>query len=68
MTTATDIESPCVRVCTLDASGEHCLGCFRSLEEIAGWGRYPATEKRAVRMRAAERKRSLLGPEAERAP
>ena len=31
------IESPCIRVCTLDATGELCLGCFRTLEEIGSW-------------------------------
>jgi len=34
------IESPCIRVCTLDATGELCLGCFRTLEEIGSWAAY----------------------------
>ena len=28
--------SPCLNICTLDERGI-CRGCFRSLEEIAGW-------------------------------
>lgn len=31
------IETPCIRVCILDPRTEHCLGCGRSLDEIAGW-------------------------------
>lgn len=31
------IDSPCIRICTLDASGELCLGCFRTIEEIGLW-------------------------------
>ena len=39
------IESPCIRVCTLDASGELCLGCFRTLEEIVSWTAYSDNER-----------------------
>ena len=31
------IESPCVKVCTLDAQAGLCLGCGRTLDEIARW-------------------------------
>lgn len=31
------IESPCVNVCTLDARTELCLGCGRTIDEIARW-------------------------------
>lgn len=30
--------SPCIGVCELDDSG-HCLGCLRSVAEIAAWSR-----------------------------
>jgi predicted Fe-S protein YdhL (DUF1289 family) len=33
----TDIESPCNKVCTLDPVSALCIGCGRSLAEIAGW-------------------------------
>jgi uncharacterized protein len=41
------IESPCVNICRLDDHGV-CLGCFRSLEEIASWSRMTEREKAAV--------------------
>ncbi len=31
------IESPCTRVCALDPVSGLCLGCRRSLAEIARW-------------------------------
>lgn len=31
------IESPCVKVCTLDARAGLCAGCGRTLDEIARW-------------------------------
>ncbi|HET6566160.1 MAG TPA: DUF1289 domain-containing protein [Xanthomonadales bacterium] len=30
--------SPCINICTLDNSGM-CIGCGRTLEEIAAWSR-----------------------------
>jgi hypothetical protein len=31
------IESPCTKVCTLDARSGLCLGCGRTVDEIARW-------------------------------
>lgn len=31
--------SPCVMVCTVDGASGLCLGCYRTLEEIATWSR-----------------------------
>jgi uncharacterized protein len=31
------IESPCTRVCIIHAAKGFCLGCGRSLSEIAAW-------------------------------
>jgi predicted Fe-S protein YdhL (DUF1289 family) len=32
-----EIESPCIKVCTLDARAGLCLGCGRTVDEIARW-------------------------------
>jgi predicted Fe-S protein YdhL (DUF1289 family) len=42
------VPSPCISVCRMDAASGLCEGCFRTLEEIAGWGRASDEEKRAV--------------------
>jgi uncharacterized protein len=40
------LASPCVNVCVLQ--GDHCIGCFRTLDEIGRWGAMVETERRAV--------------------
>jgi uncharacterized protein len=31
--------SPCINICRMDPDNEFCLGCFRTLDEIANWSR-----------------------------
>ena len=40
------VASPCVNVCVLQ--GDHCIGCFRTLDEIGRWGTMAEAERRAV--------------------
>lgn len=43
------IETPCVKICTLDARRKLCLGCGRTVEEIARWaGMTPAERQRVM--------------------
>jgi predicted Fe-S protein YdhL (DUF1289 family) len=42
------VPSPCISVCRMDPATRFCEGCYRSLEEIAAWGRATEEEKRAV--------------------
>ena len=42
------IESPCIKVCTLDARCGLCLGCGRSIDEIARWTTMSAAERARV--------------------
>lgn len=42
------IETPCVKTCTLDAPAGLCLGCGRTIDEIAGWGAMDADERRRI--------------------
>ena len=49
------IESPCVRLCTLDHDNV-CVGCYRSIDEICAWGNASDDERRAI-LRAVELRR-----------
>jgi predicted Fe-S protein YdhL (DUF1289 family) len=51
------IESPCINDCIIDSASDLCLGCYRTLDEIAEWGSMPAEERRAV-LDAARRRRT----------
>lgn len=52
------VESPCVNVCTLDRH-KVCIGCGRTIEEIAVWSRLGDEERRTICERAAHRKQSI---------
>ena len=39
------IETPCVKICTLDARAGMCLGCGRSIDEIANWTAMSSAER-----------------------
>lgn len=59
VTRVTDIQSPCIDVCDVDSSGKYCIGCGRSMEEIAGWGSASDDERRAIMQILPERLRQL---------
>lgn len=42
------IASPCVMVCTVDGASGLCLGCLRTLQEIATWSRMTDEGRAAV--------------------
>jgi predicted Fe-S protein YdhL (DUF1289 family) len=54
--------SPCLNICSLDEQGV-CRGCYRSLDEIAGWTgmtaseQWAAVERAELRRTAAEKER-----------
>ncbi len=56
------IATPCIKVCIVDAESSLCLGCFRTLQEIGGWGRFTDAE-RAELMAALPARRSRIRPE-----
>ncbi len=43
-----EIESPCVKTCVVHPAERLCVGCLRTIEEITGWSRMTAEERRAV--------------------
>jgi predicted Fe-S protein YdhL (DUF1289 family) len=43
-----DVPSPCLSVCRMDPNSELCIGCFRTLDEIAAWGRMADSGKRGI--------------------
>jgi uncharacterized protein len=42
------IESPCNKVCVIDAACGLCIGCGRTLAEISGWITMTADNRRRV--------------------
>jgi predicted Fe-S protein YdhL (DUF1289 family) len=63
--------SPCINICRMHAGTGWCEGCARTLEEIAGWGRFDdAARQRVWALLPARREvlRAALGPVAPLAP
>ncbi len=42
-----EVKSPCVSICSLNER-EICIGCFRSLSEIATWSEADASKRKAI--------------------
>jgi uncharacterized protein len=40
--------SPCINLCRMDDEDRYCLGCFRTLDEIALWSDLNTEEKELV--------------------
>lgn len=40
-------KSPCKNICTLDTKGK-CVGCFRTIDEIAFWDLYSENDKKEI--------------------
>jgi hypothetical protein len=56
------IVTPCVKVCIVDGESGLCLGCQRTLPEIAGWAKL-SDEARAEIMAGLPARKGLIRPE-----
>jgi predicted Fe-S protein YdhL (DUF1289 family) len=56
------IESPCIKVCTVDPTSKLCVGCGRSLVEIAAWSQYSTDERRRIMAGLPQRLALRYGP------
>lgn len=55
------IVTPCIKVCIVDGESGLCLGCFRTLKEIATWARLEPAERASI-MEALPGRRELIDP------
>ena len=53
------LETPCINVCLLDGETGLCLGCGRTIDEIARWTAMSECERRAVMRELQARKECL---------
>ncbi|NLD68621.1 MAG: DUF1289 domain-containing protein [Limnobacter sp.] len=50
--------SPCISICKIDPEDGLCIGCQRTIDEIANWGAMTPEQRTEVWGRIAERKAS----------
>jgi predicted Fe-S protein YdhL (DUF1289 family) len=42
------VDSPCTKICTIDPASGLCIGCGRTLSEIAQWLALSANDRRRI--------------------
>jgi len=48
MMTMSNIQSPCILICSIDMKTGYCFGCGRTRDEIAGWMGYNDSERTSI--------------------
>ncbi len=56
------IATPCVNVCIVDGESGLCLGCHRTLAEVAAWTALSPEERETI-MAGLSRRRHRIRPE-----
>jgi predicted Fe-S protein YdhL (DUF1289 family) len=51
------METPCVKICVIDAGTGQCTGCARTRAEIAAWSGLTAAERRRIMAELDTRRR-----------
>ncbi len=60
----TAIESPCIKVCAIDATTGWCLGCGRSMAEIGSWSSLAPDRRRSIMNELDDRKTKIADRDA----
>lgn len=60
--------SPCTNLCRIDAESGLCLGCFRTLDEIARWSRLDDGARDAILVAVAGRRQTAAALPSEPGP
>ncbi len=43
-----EVESPCIKLCTVHPTERICVGCYRTIDEISQWSRMSTEQRRSV--------------------
>lgn len=54
-----EVDSPCVKICVMHPRAGICVGCHRTLDEIAEWSVMTPETRRAVMAQLPERAAAL---------
>ena len=49
------VKSPCINICRMDERTGLCVGCLRTIDEIAAWARMSEDEQRTLLATLAQR-------------
>jgi predicted Fe-S protein YdhL (DUF1289 family) len=65
---AGSVASPCISVCRIDEASGLCVGCLRTLDEIAAWATLDDDARRAVWRAIGERRAARADAACGKAP
>jgi len=51
------MESPCIKICQIDRASRLCVGCGRTIDEIAAWSSMSHAERERIMAGLEERRR-----------
>jgi uncharacterized protein len=57
-----EIETPCKKICMLDAKGQYCMGCYRTRQEVGDWLTLSDDERAAIMAQLPARKDAINNP------
>ena len=43
-----EVDSPCVKICVMHSEAQMCVGCLRTMDEIAAWSGLTPAERQAI--------------------
>ncbi|AII87386.1 MULTISPECIES: DUF1289 domain-containing protein [Planktomarina] len=43
-----EIDSPCIKLCSIHPVERICIGCYRSIEEIGSWSQLSPEQRREI--------------------
>lgn len=55
------VTSPCTSVCRMDPASGWCVGCLRTIDEIASWSTMDDEARREVWQRLVQRREQVGG-------
>jgi len=55
-----EVDSPCVKICVVHPASGLCIGCFRTMDEIAGWSEMEAETRKILVAELPDREKLIV--------
>lgn len=55
-----EVDSPCVKLCVMHPTANLCMGCFRTVEEIADWSAMEPETRKSLMLELPSREKLIV--------
>lgn len=55
-----EVDSPCVKLCVIHPTANLCMGCFRTVEEIADWSAMDPETRKSLMLELPSREKLIV--------